>query len=51
MVLDCRYLNTYTRGLSVAAGTIGAQGNNGAGVVGVCQRGVRMIPAKFMGTR
>ncbi|WIA21831.1 hypothetical protein OEZ85_004207 [Tetradesmus obliquus] len=32
------------------AGTIGAQGNNGVGVVGVCQRGVKIIPVKFMGT-
>jgi hypothetical protein len=31
------------------AGTIGAVGNNGEGVVGVCQRGVKIIPAKFLG--
>jgi hypothetical protein len=31
------------------AGTIGATGNNGVGVVGVCQRGVKIIPAKFLG--
>ena len=30
------------------AGTIGAEGNNGIGVVGVCQRGVKIIPAKFL---
>jgi hypothetical protein len=37
--------------LHAAAGTIGARGNNGVGVVGVCQRGVKIIPSKFMGTR
>ncbi|KAF6264076.1 peptidase S8/S53 domain-containing protein [Scenedesmus sp. NREL 46B-D3] len=32
------------------AGTIGARGNNNVGVVGVCQAGVKVIPAKFMGS-
>jgi hypothetical protein len=31
-------------------GTIGAVGNN-IGVVGVCPRGVKVIPAKFLGPR
>jgi hypothetical protein len=31
------------------AGTIGAVGNNGQGVVGVCHSGVKMISAKFCG--
>jgi hypothetical protein len=34
---------------SHVAGTIGGVGNNGAGVVGVCQRGISMISAKFIG--
>lgn len=31
------------------AGTIAAVGNNGAGVVGVCQSGIKLISAKFLG--
>ncbi|WIA33100.1 hypothetical protein OEZ86_006254 [Tetradesmus obliquus] len=31
------------------AGTIGAVGNNGQGVSGVCQSGLKMISAKFLG--
>lgn len=34
---------------SHVAGTIGAVGNNGQGVVGVCQSGVKLISAKFLG--
>jgi subtilisin family serine protease len=33
------------------AGTIGAVGNNGTGVVGVCQSGIKMMNAKFLGRR
>ncbi|WIA17105.1 hypothetical protein OEZ85_014000 [Tetradesmus obliquus] len=32
------------------AGTIGAVGNNGLGVSGVCQSGLKIISAKFLGT-
>ena len=34
---------------SHVAGTIGAVGNNGQGVVGVCQSGVKLISTKFLG--
>jgi hypothetical protein len=34
---------------SHVAGTIGGVGNNGLGVAGVCQRGVKIIPLKFLG--
>uniref|UniRef100_A0A383VUP8 Uncharacterized protein n=1 Tax=Tetradesmus obliquus TaxID=3088 RepID=A0A383VUP8_TETOB len=37
-----------THGTHVA-GTIGAVGNNGLGVSGVCQSGLKMISAKFLG--
>ena len=33
------------------AGTIGGVGNNGAGVAGVCQSGIKMMNAKFLGSR
>jgi subtilisin family serine protease len=33
------------------AGTIGAVGNNGAGVVGVCQSGIKLLSGKFLGNR
>jgi len=36
---------------SHCAGTIGAVGNNGKGVVGVCQSGVKIISMKFIGPR
>lgn len=29
---------------------MGAVGNNGLGVVGVCQTGLKVISAKFLGT-
>lgn len=32
------------------AGTIGAAGNNGTGVAGVCQSGLKMLNAKFLGS-
>jgi subtilisin family serine protease len=32
------------------AGTIGAAGNNGAGISGVCQTGIKMLNAKFLGS-
>lgn len=31
------------------AGTIGGVGNNSIGVVGVCQSGIKLISAKFLG--
>lgn len=34
---------------SHVAGTIAAVGNNGEGVVGVCQSGIKLISAKFLG--
>jgi hypothetical protein len=34
---------------SHCAGTIGAVGNNGQGVVGVCQSGLKIISTKFLG--
>lgn len=36
---------------SHVAGTIGAVGNNNVGVVGVCQHGIKLISAKFLGKR
>lgn len=33
------------------AGTIGGVGGNGAGVAGVCQSGIKMMSAKFLGSR
>lgn len=33
------------------AGTIGGVGNNGTGVVGVCQSGIKLMNAKFLGNR
>lgn len=33
-----------------AAGTIGGIANNGKGVVGVCQSGIKLISAKFLGS-
>lgn len=33
------------------AGTIGGVGNNGTGVAGVCQSGIKMMGAKFLGSR
>ena len=32
------------------AGTIGAAGNNGTGISGVCQTGIKMLNAKFLGS-
>jgi hypothetical protein len=51
MADNSRHARSFHLGMYAAAGTIGAQGDNGVGVVGVCQRGVKIIPAKFMGTR
>jgi subtilisin family serine protease len=39
-----------THGTHVA-GTIGAAGDNGQGVIGVCGSGIRMVSAKFLGKR
>lgn len=33
------------------AGTIGGVGNNGTGVAGVCQSGIKLLNAKFLGRR
>jgi len=32
------------------AGTIGAAGNNGTGISGICQTGIKMLNAKFLGS-
>ena len=32
------------------AGTIGAAGNNGVGISGICQTGIKMLNAKFLGS-
>lgn len=39
-----------THGTHVA-GTIGATGDNGQGVIGVCGSGIKMVSAKFLGKR
>ena len=33
------------------AGTIGAAGNNGVGISGICQTGIKMLNAKFLGSQ
>jgi subtilisin family serine protease len=44
LIVTCRCFSC-----SHVAGTIGAVGNNGRGVVGVCQSGLNIISAKFLG--
>lgn len=49
VLTPCVLLSAAAHARRHVSGTIGAIGNNGLGVSGVCQSGIKIIPLKFIG--